>query len=367
MRPIRVLVVDDSAVVRTLIARVLGEAEGIEVVASASNGRIALERIEEFEPDLITLDIEMPEMDGLETVETIRKRGWGMPVIMFSTLSEHGGAATMKALALGASDYVAKPANVGKVSEGIAAISRELVPKVLALCEKKSTRAAEKPVAPTVERSPLRPRAGTIDVPSVDLLVIGSSTGGPQALSRVLSAMPPDLPFPIAIVQHMPPLFTRLFASQLDRASRLEVFEATDGMIMEPGCAYVAPGDYHMKVRRTARVPKVELDQGPQENSCRPAVDVLFRSAAKVYGGNVLAIVLTGMGVDGTEGARHVRDHGGRIVVQDEETSVVWGMPGSISRAGLADLTLPLGEIADWVVTQVTKDKKRARRGEESS
>jgi two-component system chemotaxis response regulator CheB len=367
LKPVRVLVVDDSAVVRTLIARVLGQAEGIEVVASASNGRIALERIEEFEPDLITLDIEMPEMDGLETVETIRKRGWGMPVIMFSTLTEHGGAATMKALALGASDYVAKPANVGKVSEGIAAISRELVPKVLALCEKKITRAVAKPVVPSVERSPLRPRVATTDVPPVDLLAIGSSTGGPQALSRVLSSMPPDLPFPIAIVQHMPPLFTRLFASQLDRASRLDVFEASDGMIMEPGCAYVAPGDYHMSVRRTARVPKVELDQGPQENSCRPAVDVLFRSAAKVYGGNVLAIVLTGMGVDGTEGARHVRDHGGRIVVQDEETSVVWGMPGSISRAGLADLTLPLGEIADWVVTQVTKDKKSARCAGESS
>ena len=340
MKPIRVLVVDDSAVVRTLIARVLGEAEGIEVVASASNGRIALERIEEFEPDLITLDIEMPEMDGLETVETIRKRGWGMPVIMFSTLTEHGGAATMKALALGASDYVAKPANVGKVSEGIAAI---------------------------VERSTVRSRAATSNASPIDLLVIGSSTGGPQALSRVLSAMPPDLPFPIAIVQHMPPLFTRLFASQLDRASRLDVFEASDGMIMEPGCAYIAPGDYHMNVKRTARAPKVELDQGPQENSCRPAVDVLFRSAAQVYGGNVLAIVLTGMGVDGTEGARHVREHGGRIVVQDEETSVVWGMPGSISRAGLADLTLPLGEIADWVVTQVAKDKKPAQRAGEAS
>jgi len=361
LKPIRVLVVDDSAVVRTLIARVLGEAEGIEVVASASNGRIALERIEEFEPDLVTLDIEMPELDGLETIEAIRKRGWEFPVIMFSTLTEHGGEATMRALALGASDYVAKPANVGKVSEGIAAISSELVPKVYALCEKRTRPRPAAAKAPPPPPRKLRSGADAGAAPPIDLLVIGSSTGGPQALSRLFSTLRPDLPCPIAIVQHMPPLFTRLFASQLDRASQFRVYEAQDGMLMEPGCVYIAPGDYHMTVSTTARVPKIALDQGEPENSCRPAVDTLFRSAAKAYRERTLAIVLTGMGVDGTGGARHIRDQGGRIVVQDEDTSVVWGMPGSISRAGLADLTLPLGDIADWIWDQVARESRPGR------
>jgi two-component system chemotaxis response regulator CheB len=344
MRKIRVLVVDDAAVVRRIVSDVLSADPEIEVVGTAANGRLALAKLPLLAPDLITLDLEMPELDGLGTLVELRKSQPRLPVIMFSTLTERGAVATLEALACGASDYVTKPTHVGSVALAEERVREELIPKIRALAGRVilPTRAA-RPVAPERPPRPLLPRR-------VDLLAIGVSTGGPNALAEILPALPAEFPLPIVIVQHMPPVFTRFLADRLASLCRVAVREGEEGGLVQPGVAWIAPGNYHMVLRREAEEIRLHLTDDPHENSCRPAVDPLLRSAAELYGHRALALILTGMGHDGLLGAERIHQAGGQIVAQDEASSVVWGMPGAVVTAGLAHRVLPLADVAPDLV-----------------
>lgn len=353
----RVLVVDDSVVVRRLVTDALSREPRIDVVGVAANGRIAQAKVAQLAPDVITMDIEMPEMDGIEAVKALRAAGHKQPIIMFSTLTERGARATLDALAAGATDYVTKPSNVGSVQQSIDQVAHEMVPRILALGPRTSmmhapTSRATGPVAAGGVRlaAPPPPRP-------VRLVVIGSSTGGPEALSRVLGSLPP-LPVPVAVVQHMPPVFTRQLAARLDRLGTWTVTEAVHGAPLLPGHVTIAPGDHHLEVRRSAGGVTTVLTQGPPENFCRPAVDVLFRSAVQAVGGDLLAVVLTGMGADGRAGAERIVSAGGTVVVQDEPSSVVWGMPGAVATAGWAHRVTPLDDVAA-TVARIVEDARR--------
>lgn len=338
---IRVLIVDDSLVIRHLIREALGGDPAIEIVGAESNGSAALARIPELRPDVVTLDIEMPIMDGLETLRHIRTRHPKLRTIMFSTMTSRGASVTLEALALGADDYVTKAANAGSLDKSLVSLRSELIPKIKQFFALRPE-AAKPPVAvPMVvpARLPYPPNA------KPQIVAIGVSTGGPQALSVVIPKLPASFPLPVVIVQHMPPMFTRLLAERLNTDSSLSVKEAEDGMELRPGLVIVARGDYHFRLRRQGATVRGTLDQGPQENSCRPSVDALFRSVAEVYGSTALGVMLTGMGSDGLRGVRALKKEGGTSLVQDEATSVVWGMPGAVVEAGLADRVLPLDQI----------------------
>lgn len=346
---IRVLVVDDSAVIRSLLSDALSHDPEIEVVGLAGNGEVAVQKLQSAHPDIVTLDMEMPVMDGLQTLKVIRKTHPKLPVIMFSTLTERGSCATMDALALGASDYVTKPANVGSVLAGIDKIKEDLIPKIKALVRHPadSRFAHHAPVAPVK----IPPRAsGAIHL---EALVIGVSTGGPNALAELLPMLGMRFPLPILIVQHMPPLFTRLLAERIASVSGIPTREAKDRDTIRPGQILIAPGGQHMTAERGREGVRVRLNEDPPENSCRPAVDVLFRSAASAFGDRTLALVLTGMGQDGLKGSEAIRAVGGQVLVQDEASSVVWGMPGAVFNAGLADKMLPLKEIAGEIYKRI--------------
>ncbi|MFN8195483.1 MAG: chemotaxis response regulator protein-glutamate methylesterase [Nocardioidaceae bacterium] len=361
MTRISVLVVDDSVVVRRLVSDVLASDPDIDVVGAASNGKIALAKIPQLNPDIVTLDVEMPVMDGLETLVELRKLYPRLPVIMFSTLTERGAGATLDALERGASDYVTKPANVGSISASMDAVRAQLIPKIKSLAARRTAFTAPPPprvTPPTPIRAAATPR---LDLP-VEAVVIGVSTGGPDALTNVVTHLPGDLPVPVVVVQHMPPIFTALFAQRLNAKSALAVSEAEHRDRVEPGRVLVAPGDFHLRLKPDASGVVATLDQGTPENYCRPAVDVLFRSAAEVYGGGVLAVVLTGMGSDGARGAARIVEAGGAVVVQDEATSVVWGMPGAVVHAGLTPEVLPLGSIANAITTRVARGRSTATR-----
>jgi len=355
---IRVLVIDDAVVIRKILSDAISADPELEVVATAANGRIGLQKIPQVNPDVITLDFEMPEMDGLETLRHIRKDYPKLPVIMFSTLTERGADATFEALALGANDYVTKPANVGSVTNSREAVEKDLIRKIKALSLKaKSLEAGQRNISlrapellPQTVRPALRPTSNTQK--HIDVLTIGVSTGGPNALAFLIPKLPEDLGIPVLIVQHMPPMFTRLLAERLNSQSKLNVVEASDGMTVTPGTVYIAPGDYHLEVFQSSKGVRTKLQQGPPENSCRPAVDVLFRSVAAVYGGNILGVILTGMGSDGLRGCELIKENGGVVFAQDKESSVVWGMPGYVAEAGLADLILPLEAIPQEIVRQ---------------
>jgi two-component system, chemotaxis family, protein-glutamate methylesterase/glutaminase len=318
---------------------------GTAVAGAAGDGRQALARIAELKPDLVTLDIDMPGMNGLEALVEIRKLYPKLPVIMFSTLTEHGAKITLDALARGASDYVAKPSPSEPPERSHERVRRELIRKIKSLCAER---------VPQPQSGPVSTHLSAGAQPRIDVVAIGTSTGGPSALTELLPQLPADLPVPIVIVQHMPPLFTRLLAERLNSLAPLEVREGKEGEKLERGQVWIAPGDHHMTVARKGTGFLLSLNKGPQENSCRPAVDVLFRSVAQTYGANVLAVVLTGMGSDGTQGAAAVRKAGGEVIVQDEESSVVWGMPGKVVAASLADRIFPLSGIAQEVVRRVS-------------
>lgn len=352
MPKLRVLIVDDSVVVRRIVTDIISGDSDLEVAGVAANGRIALDKIPQVNPDVVTLDIEMPEMDGLQALKELRKSYPRLPVIMFSTITERGATATIDALSLGASDYVTKPANVGKVGEGMARVRDDLIPKIKALCGR-SVRTNVKPVLSPVTRvvtpkSPVRtgPRR-------VEIVAIGSSTGGPNALAEFLPGLPANFPVPVVIVQHMPPVFTKLLAERLAAKSSLVVVEGNTGDELGPGKIWIAPGNYHMALQKMPNGARIKLNQDPPENSCRPAVDVLFRSVAEIYGAATLGVVLTGMGQDGLRGSGYIREAGGQVLVQDEATSVVWGMPGFVARSGLADKELPLQQIGAEIVCRV--------------
>jgi two-component system chemotaxis response regulator CheB len=359
MPKIRVLVVDDSVVVRKVVSEALSRDPAIEVVGTAANGHIAICKIPHVNPDLITLDIEMPVMDGLEALREIRKSYPRLPVIMFSTLTERGASATLDALSLGASDYVPKPSASGSVVAAQQRIVDELTPKIRSLCWR-VLGSAQGVAAPTATGKTTPPAPAVIAARKrqrVDLVAIGVSTGGPNALAEILPCLPETLPVPIVIVQHMPPLFTKLLADRLNAASAIAVEEGSERQFLAPGHAYVAPGDHHMVVQRENGALRLRTNQTPHENSCRPAVDVLFKSAAEVCGPHVLAVVLTGMGQDGLRGCQVVAEAEGQIFVQDQASSVVWGMPGFVANAGLADRMVPLEQVAAEIVRRVSEGR----------
>jgi two-component system chemotaxis response regulator CheB len=346
MPKIRILVVDDGVVFRRLLAQELSSDPALEVVGTAANGRIALQLMTQVSPDLVVLDVEMPEMDGLAALRELRKSYPSLPVIMFSAFTERGAAATLDALALGATDYFTKPTSEGGVNASLEVIRTQLVPKIKSLCpQHKPTESRSISFSsPTTRRRPAAP---------VQVVAIGASTGGPNALAEVMCKLPADLPVPVVIVQHMPPMFTRLLAERLSSEFHLPVHEARSGTVIQPGHAWIAPGDYHLILVRDGLQVRTGLHKDPPENSCRPAVDVLFRSVASTFGASSLAVILTGMGQDGLRGCETIHDAGGQILAQDEGSSVVWGMPGQVVRAGLADRVLPLSLIGDEILSRI--------------
>ena len=337
-RKIRVLVVDDSVVVRRVVSSVLSEDPDLEVVGAAVDGRMALEMLEPLAPDVVLLDVEMPILNGLETLKALRKTHPRLVVIMFSSLTEQGAAVTTDALLLGANDYVAKPGGtqMTDANAGRQAIRTELIPKIKQL-SLKQTRTSEPGAIQVADRASSTEKLAVV--------VIASSTGGPCALAQLLPQIAADCPVPILIVQHMPPLFTKHLAERLAAGGKLDVREGAAGEVLKPGQVRIAPGGFHMTVAGQADRARVQLNEDPPVNACRPSADVLFQSTVEVFGGKTLAVVLTGMGNDGLLGCTFVRQAGGQILAQDEFTSVVWGMPGQVVRAGLADQVLPLAAL----------------------
>lgn len=337
---IGVLVVDDSVVVQQLVVRALADRNDVKVVGVAGNGIVAMAKILGLAPDVVILDLEMPEMDGLETLAEIRRVDRGLPVIVFSHLTARGASATLEALARGATAFVLKPTadGIGLAQEYI---RTELLPLIRALARPGPSLGRRAPVAEGIAAAGPR----TVVAP-VSAIVVAVSTGGPSALATVIGRLPADLRVPVLIVQHMPAMFTKTLADRLDQQSALSVVEAADGDPVLAAHVYVAPGGHHMGVARSAGGVIVVVHDGPPENSCRPAADVLFRSAVEVWGAGVLAVVLTGMGHDGFLGARAVRAAGGAVIAQSAATAVVASMPASVADAGLASAVVPLDGIA---------------------
>lgn len=340
----RVLVVDDSVVVRRVVTRALADEQGVEVVGAARDGRDGLAKVESLRPDIVILDLEMPGMGGLEALPELRRKHPGLPVIIYSHLTTGAAAATLHALALGAAEFVLKPSvdGIGLAEESIRI---ELLPLIRAL------------VAPS-DRAPISvPHDSVVPQRAVAAVVIAVSTGGPNALMAVISRLPGDLPVPVLIAQHMPPLFTRTLAERLDRASVISVVEGAAGDEVVAGRVYVAPGGRHMALsRRDGRVVVVVHD-GPPENSCRPAADVLFRAAADVYGPQVLAVVMTGMGHDGLAGAKAVHEAGGIVIAQSKPSCVIASMPGAVADAGLAHAVVPLDDLSSVLTRRVSESR----------
>ena len=357
-RKIRVLVVDDSALVRKIVTDALNGEGDMEVVGVASNGKIALEKLEFLKPDIVVLDLEMPEMDGLTTLKRLRKDFRVLPVVVFSTLSERGAKITLDALAAGASDYLCKPSGTGSLAASKDLLHGVLAPKLRALALRSL---AATPKSATVVQPPvpaLKIPARAANSEPIEAICIGCSAGGPQALADVIPKLPASLGVPVMIVQHMPPLFTKFLAERLAQTAKLKVVEAADGMSVEAGTVYVARGGEHMRLAVRGARPSLVLDGGELEHGCRPAVDPLFRSAATLYGRHLLAVVMTGMGVDGTPGALAVQKAGGRVWAQDEQSSAVWGMAGSVIKAGVAERIFRLSALAEDLARSVELSRR---------
>lgn len=346
----RVMVVDDSAIARGIVTRTLSEAPGISVVASVPNGLMALKALGTHDVDVAVLDIEMPELDGLAALPRMLELNPALKVIMVSAASQKDADISLKTMAMGAADYVEKPkAGLG----GADAFYAELVSKVrqhagAGTQAKRENRRAQPERSSQAARAPVSRKAGRRKEahPPPQIIAIGSSTGGPQALAEVLKNLSPSLTQPIFITQHMPATFTALLAQHMTRYSGRIAAEAQDGERIEPGRIYIAPGGKHLVAEQAAAGGVlIRLDDGPPENSCKPAVDPMLRSLARIFGDRLLTVILTGMGCDGLKGCEAVVDAGGRVLAQDRETSVVWGMPGAVAQAGLCRDVLPLQQI----------------------
>ncbi|MGI9381691.1 MAG: protein-glutamate methylesterase/protein-glutamine glutaminase [Methyloligellaceae bacterium] len=360
---IRVAVVDDSAVVRGLVTRWIDEEPSLATVGRYANGQLALDGIGASQPDVIVLDIEMPVMDGMTALPLLLKQRPGVKIIMASTLTRRNAEISLKALALGAIDYIPKPEN----NRGVTTSSDfrvQLLRKIKAVGPKRgvaSARAATPVGAPSRSgTSAAMPASGQaaaspslrpISSVSPKILVIGSSTGGPQALQNMFECVGPALKsVPVLVTQHMPATFTTILAEHIGRSSGLVSKEGEDGEPLQPGTVYVAPGGFHMAVKKTATGAAIHVYDGPDVNFCKPAVDPLFASVAPIYGRAALAVVLTGMGSDGAAGSTQIADAGGTVIAQDEATSVVWGMPGAAAAAGACAAILPLDNVGEKVV-----------------
>ncbi|MBL4636773.1 MAG: chemotaxis response regulator protein-glutamate methylesterase [Kofleriaceae bacterium] len=389
MPPIKAIVVDDSIVIRNLLSKILNADQDIDVVATAANGSIALRKIEQFKPDVIVLDVEMPVMNGLETLRNIRAQDRKTIVVMFSALTAKGADATFDALNAGADDYEAKPSNLRNFTEAEKLITDGLVRKIKCLAKaregkgrdlpkigpspfrmpgqarKKSTSLDSKETTNSTKKAPKKTRLAPLsavrvrtDKPAkVELVVIGVSTGGPEALRNLIPELPKNFPVPILVVQHMPAIFTKRMAERLDSLSPLTVREAYDSAVIKAGEVWIAAGDYHLEIRKRVGGHILRTHQGPKENFSRPAVDVLFRSAAELFGANVLATILTGMGEDGLIGCHLISQAGGQIISQDQATSVVWGMPGAVCKANLSEAILPLKQISSEIIQRTNTSR----------
>ena len=363
MQPLRVLAADDSAVMRGVMRTVFdlhandsarSSLPRMELCGLVRDGVEALEAVRTLKPDVLLLDLEMPRMNGLKVLEELRRVAPHLPVIMCSGHTERGARSTLDALALGAKDYVMKPGQQKDFAAALDTLMEQLLPKIAELTGWNQTAPAERRTEirlPAPARVGLPARGGTN---AVELVAIGVSTGGPSALEQMLPMLPRDFAVPVMIVQHMPRLFTGALAERLRGLCRMPVEEARDGMRVEPGRILIAPGDAHMEVvSGVGRGRAVRLHKGLALNSCMPSVDYLFRSAATLCGGGTLALVMTGMGSDGLDGARAVRESGGTVLAQDEATSAVWGMPGRVVMDGLASATVPLGALAGELLQRV--------------
>jgi len=368
-RRIRVMLVDDAVVVRGLFARWVEAEPDLEVVATLRTGRDAVNQLERVDPDVVVLDVDMPELDGIAALPLLLEKKRDLVVIMASTLTRRNAEISLRALSLGAADYIPKPGSNREVSASTA-FRRDLIEKIrqLGLRAKRlrhgikarvsrPVKSAPSIVPATEEITPLRLRQMPLTPPRV--LVIGASTGGPQALNRLVVQIDAVIQrAPVLITQHMPPTFTAVLAEHLARVSKFPVREATDGEEVNAGAIYLAPGGKHMKVERRDGAAVIAIDDGPMVNFCKPAVDPLFASAAQVWGNKVLALVLTGMGSDGLAGAKEIVAAGGHVIAQDEETSVVWGMPGQVTNAGLCSAVLPLPEIGGRITRLFTGERQ---------
>ncbi|MFT5285352.1 MAG: two-component system chemotaxis response regulator CheB [Planctomycetota bacterium] len=345
--PIQVLVVDDSVVIRKVLKDSLSEDPLVRVDDVAANGQIALRKIRDKAPDLVILDLDMPVMNGLETLKAIRESWPKLPVILFSGHSNHEASAGLEAMEFGANAIIAKPSNLDGRHDSSTTINEQLLPMIKSLCigdvEVMRSQGLALPKSDAAATAKRVPRSANSNQMAV--LAIGSSTGGPNALAELIGSLPASFPVPIVVTQHMPPNFTRHLAERLNKASGLSVVEAEPGMKLKAGWVYIAPGDFHMTVERMGTDVVIQTNQGPLENSCRPAVDPMLRSVADVYGASSLVVILTGMGSDGLKGCEQIHKLGGRIFTQDEESSVVWGMPGFVSRAGLSERDIPLSQV----------------------
>jgi two-component system chemotaxis response regulator CheB len=394
MKPTRVLIVDDSSTVRMILRRYLAADPNIEIAGAAANGRQALDRLDDYRPDVVLLDVEMPELNGLETLAELRQQHPRLPVIMFSRFTQRGATATIEALFLGADDYVPKPDSKDALTK---CVEEELLPRIHELAQRggwdattsnprsgersyrrqtvdtsKSASAvpdkrlsrsepvsepAEHEQSPATAPTPSVVQRRALSSEAVEVVVIAASTGGPPVLAGLLDAIGSQIRVPVLIVQHMPANFTAAFAERLGQKSQLNVREAKEDQGIDAAQVWVAPGDFHMAVcaGRGSTKARVQLNQNMPENACRPAANVLFRSAAEVFGPAVLGVVLTGMGNDALAGSRAIVEAGGQIVVQDEASSVVWGMPGHVAKAGLAEAILAPNELAKEISLRLMK------------
>ncbi len=360
METIKALVIDDTIVYRKIISDVLKEIPGVEVIGTANNGKIALSKIASLKPDLITLDIEMPEVNGIEVLEKIKDMPKAPIAVMLSTLTQQGSEMTIKALELGAFDFVPKPSD-GKMAENMKKVKDAILPIIGGFKRRKLTqlkireRIQKKPVQPktTVPKRPLSSvKKKSVITAKSEIVGIGISTGGPNALTKMIPMLPADFKAPILIVQHMPPLFTASLANSLNNKSKLEVKEAENGDIVEAGRVLIAPGGKQMKiVAATDGISrKIKITDDPPENSCKPSVDYLFRSIAQYYVGRSTGVIMTGMGSDGSKGLVQMKNNGGTVIAQNEETCTVFGMPKEPIESGVADIIAPLEKIAEEIV-----------------
>jgi two-component system chemotaxis response regulator CheB len=352
MTSLRVMIVDDTPVVRRVLTQVLEEEADIAVVGTASNGLEALERLPRLQPDILLLDIEMPGMCGLELLRELRHNVAAPPVLLFSSLTERGAMVTIEALLLGARDYVTKPSMLGSAGAARDYIRHQVVVRLREILGRAPATVAATSPRLVASGRPASPARHDSTLP-VDAVVIAVSTGGPNALSELMPALPANLPVPVFIVQHMPTFFTQALARRLDQISALAVTECTAPSPVSAGEVWLAQGGAHLVVQRRDDVIWVAPDDAEPENFCRPAADVLFRTAVAAFSGRLLGVVLTGMGHDGLAGCREIRAAGGQVIVQDKASSVVWGMPASVADAGLAERTLPLPDIAPEIVRRV--------------